>query len=136
MRLLMGHSVRFFEPGPRDKKQLGFTIMLDNGSRLVYSGSGLLPESCFQYAEGADWLLHEAYCLHSQKDIYNPYEKGHCTVRDACETAAHLEIPNLILWQTEDDNIARRSELYSAEAKLYYKGRVHVPYDLESLELS
>lgn len=33
---------------------------------------------------------------------------------------------------TEDKNIERRKELYTAEAKAYYNGNVYVPEDLET----
>ena len=35
----------------------------------------------------ADYLLHEAYCLFSERDKFKPYEKSHVTVKDACENA-------------------------------------------------
>ena len=42
---------------------------------------------------------------------------------------------NLLLYHTEDDNIANRKELYTKEAQSCFKGRVYVPDDLESYEL-
>ena len=44
-------------------------------------------------------------------------------------------LPNLILYHTEDDNIERRKALYTAEGRLYYKGNLYVPDDLECIEL-
>ena len=38
-----------------------------------------------QYVRGSDWLLHEAFCLYAERDIWKPYEKHHSTVKDACE---------------------------------------------------
>jgi len=136
MRHMMDHRVKFFAMESNVKKQFGFTMAMDSGKRLVFAGAGLLPESCFSYAENADWLIHEAYCLHSQKDKYLPYAEGRCTVRDACETAAHLGIPELILWQTEEDNLSHRRDLYTAEAKLYYRDKVRVPDELDVIELA
>ena len=73
----------------------------------------------------------------------NPYIKAQCqnmiSVLDAfstaCELAAYLNVPNLILYHTEDDNIERRKALYTAEGRLYYKGNLYVPDDLECIEL-
>ena len=45
-----------------------------------------------------------------------------------------LNVPNLILYHTEDDNIERRKALYTAEGRLYYKGNLYVPDDLECIE--
>lgn len=61
--------------------------------------------------------------------------RHHSTVREACELAAYLNVPNLILYHTEDDNIERRKALYTAEGRLYYKGNLYVPDDLECIEL-
>ena len=32
---------------------------------------------CRSYAEGADWLMSEAFCLYADRDRYHPYEKSH-----------------------------------------------------------
>lgn len=42
---------------------------------------------------------------------------------------------NLILYHTEDKNIARRKELYTEEGKKYFSGNLYVPEDLEKIEL-
>lgn len=52
--------------------------------------------------------MHEAFCLSSQADIFNPYEKHHSTVKDAAELAQRLNVKNLILYHTEDENILNR----------------------------
>ena len=72
---------------------------------------------------------------HSEADIFSPYEKHHSTVKDACELAEKLEVQNLLLYHTEDKNIAHRKELYIAEGKKYYSGNLYVPDDLEHIEL-
>ena len=80
-------------------------------------------------------MLHEAFCLYAQADIFSPYEKHHSTVKDACELAEQLHVKNLILYHTEDTNLAKRKELYTAEGQEYYKGNLYVPYDLDVFEL-
>ena len=42
---------------------------------------------------------------------------------------------NLILYHTEDKNIARRKELYTGEGKKYFHGNLYVPEDLERIDL-
>ncbi len=79
--------------------------------------------------------MHEAFCLHSQADIFKHYEKHHSAVKDAAETAEMLQVKNLLLYHTEDRNLKGRRELYTAEAKEYFGGNVYVPNDLESFEL-
>ena len=51
-----------------------------------------------------DWLLHEAFCLESEADIFHPYEKHHSTVADASKLAEELHVKNLLLYHTEDIN--------------------------------
>ena len=80
-------------------------------------------------------MLHEAFCLYSQADIYKPYEKHHSTVKDACEVAEELGVRNLLLYHTEDHNIAMRKELYAAEGQACFTGTLWIPDDLESIEL-
>ena len=88
-----------------------------------------------KYAKNSKWLLHEAFCLYSEADIFNPYKKHHSTVKDACEHAEQLNIENLLLYHTEDKNIKNRRELYLAEGKKYYKGNLCIPDDLDMLHL-
>ena len=82
----------------------------------------------------SDWLLHEAFCVYGERDIFKPYEKHHSTVKDACELAEHLKIPNLVLWHTEDKNMLHRQEKYMKEGKQYYTGTLYIPEDLDNLE--
>ena len=70
-----------------------------------------------------------------EREKYKPYEKHHSTVKDACELAAELHVPNLVLWHTEDDHIEERKVLYTAEGKKYYSGNLFVPDDEEIIDL-
>ena len=60
----------------------------------------------------------------------------HSTVKDACELAESLGIPNLVLWHTEDSNVAGRERLYKSEGKRYYSGNIYVPDDESLIALS
>ena len=88
-----------------------------------------------KYAKGSDWMFHEAFCLYGQRDIFNPYEKHHSTVKDASELAENLGVKNLVLYHTEDKNIKKRKELYGAEGREYYHGNLFVPDDLDVIEM-
>ena len=79
--------------------------------------------------------MHEAFCLDSEADIFNPYEKKHSTVKDACKRAQENNVKNLILYHTEDKNIKNRKELYTAEGGQYFNGNLYIPDDLESIDL-
>ena len=73
--------------------------------------------------------------MDSEKEIFKPYEKNHSTVKDVAEVAENLNVKNLVLWHTWDNNIKQRKELYTNEAKKYFNGNVYVPNDLEEIEL-
>ena len=80
--------------------------------------------------------MHEAFCLYSEREIFDPYEKHHSTVKDACELGERLGVKNLLLYHTEDKNLADKKRLYTEEGSKYYRGKLLIPEDLESIELS
>ena len=88
-----------------------------------------------QYAEGADWLMSEAFCLNGDRERFLPYEKHHSTVLDAARLAEELGVRNLILYHTEDQTLDTRRQRYTTEAKKAFSGRVFVPDDLEKILL-
>ncbi len=134
-REIIGHKVRFFDIGSTKIIQFGFTIELDGGEHLTCCGDEPFRECERVYAKNSRWLLHEAFCLYAEADTFRPYEKHHSTAKDAAILANELGVKNLLLYHTEDKNILRRKELYTAEASSYFSGKVFVPSDLETLEL-
>ena len=132
---IIGHETTFFDIGSTKARQFGFAMELDEGKRLVCCGDEPLSEAGRPYAQDAEWMLHEAFCLFSQVDIFDPYEKHHSTVKDACELAEELGVQNLLLYHTEDRNIAHRRELYAAEGQPHFSGALWIPDDLETIEL-
>ena len=153
-RAFLGNGVHFREVKDKDRfevgdmqfqcfdilstkeKQFGFRVELPGGLRLVCLGDEPYNEANRSYVEGADWLLCEAFCLYRDRDIFKPYEKHHSTALEAGSLAEELRVKNLLLYHTEDRNLATRKELYRAEALLHFTGRVFVPDDLETVELS
>ena len=133
-RKLLGHDTKFFDINSARTKQFGF-IMDYGGGKLAFCGDEPCHESSYDYVRGCDWLMHEAFCLHSEAEIFDPYEKHHSTVKDACQTAQKLGVRNLILYHTEDSDLAHRKERYTAEGRLYYSGNIFVPDDLETITL-
>lgn len=134
-RQILNYTVHFFDIRSTKAKQFGFVTTLNNGKRLTFCGDEPYQEHCYPYTYETDYLLHEAFCLYEQRDIYKPYEKCHSTVKDVAELANQLHVKNLVLWHTEDDTIRRRKSLYKKEAKKYFKGKIFVPYDGEIIEL-
>lgn len=134
-RTILGHTVTFFDIGSQKDKQFGFSMELGQGRRLTCCGDEPYRDCEEEQVRGSTWLLHEAFCLHSQADVFRPYEKHHSTVADACRLAEKMGVENLVLYHTEDKNIARRKELYTREGSEFFSGKLYVPEDLESIEL-
>lgn len=132
---LIGHEVTFFDIRSTKAKQYGFRMKIGDGKMLTCCGDEPLNAGLEQFAEWSEWMLHEAFCLYSQADIFEPYEKHHSTVKDACELAERLGVRNLLLYHTEERNLAKRRELYTEEGRKYYRGNLWIPEDLETIEL-
>ena len=129
------YRATFFDIGSTKARQFGVTLRLHNGKKLTCLGDEPCTPQGRKYAAGSGWLLSEAFCLYADRDRFNPYEKHHSTVREACETAAELGVGNLVLWHTEDTRLPERKALYTAEGRRYFAGNLFVPDDLESLIL-
>jgi len=132
---ILGYNVKFFDIKSSKHLQFGFTTTLINDMKFTFLGDEPYREALLQYANGADYLLHEAFCLYSQKDIFHPYEKHHSTVKDACETAENLKVKNLLLYHCEDKTLPNRKSMYIEEGKKYFTGNILVPDDLEIINL-
>lgn len=132
---ILGYRVKFFDIRSVKAKQYGFTMKLRTGKTFTFAGDEPYREHERAYAFGADWLLHEAFCLYREKDTFRPYEKCHTTVQDACQMAEKLQVKNLLLYHTEDTNLAHRKELYQAEGLPWFSGNLYVPEDLEVFDL-
>lgn len=135
-RMINGKTVTFFDIGSTKTKQFGFCMELNNGKKMTCCGDEPYNPCEEKYAKGCEWLLHEAFCLYSQADIFEPYEKHHSTVKDACKLAEKLKVANLILYHTEDKNIKDRKTLYTEEGKQFFSGNLYIPNDLEMIELN
>jgi ribonuclease Z len=132
---LLDYDVTFFDIKSTKARQYGFTMQLHNGRKLTCLGDEPYNPLCESFVVGSDWLLAEAFCLYSDRDRFKPYEKHHSTVREACELAEQLNIPNLVLWHTEDKTFGQRRQLYTEEGRQFYKGSLYVPDDRELISL-
>ncbi len=132
---IIGHKTLFFDIQSKKAKQYGFTMYLDGNEKLTCCGDEPYRACEKQYVSGSKWLLHEAFCLHSQVGLFAPYEKHHSTVKDACQLAERLQVRNLLLYHTEDSNLHNRKKLYREEGANYFGGGLYIPDDLEVIEL-
>lgn len=134
-REIIGHDIQFFDIHSTKDQQFGFTMEIEEGRRLTCCGDEPFHEHERIYLEGSTWLMHEAFCLFSQAAVFQPYEKHHSTVKDACQLAEQFCIENLILYHTEDTTLNRRKELYTKEGQIFYHGNLYIPDDLAVIEL-
>lgn len=127
--------VTFFDIGSATFKQYGFQALLPDGQRLVCLGDEPYSMLSEPYARGCDWLMCEAFCLYKDRQVFNPYEKNHSTALDAGMLAQELGVKHLLLYHTEDTHLDTRAAAFTAEAAQYFKGRILVPADLETIQL-
>lgn len=130
-RTIAGLNLTFFDIHAKKDKQFAFVI----DDKLAFCGDEPLDKELFDLANNKEWLIHESFCLDSEKEEFKPHQKGHCTVKEASITANTLNVKNLILVHTEDNDLKNRKKSYTNEAKKYFGGNVFVPDDLEVIEL-
>ena len=129
-----GINYRFFDIKARGTKQFGFECIIE-GKRLVFLGDETLNVNLYDMVRNADYVMHEAFCLDSEENIFHAYQKNHSTVKSASEVMNRLEVKNLILYHTEESHGDERKKLYTQEAQETFKGNIYVPDDLDIIEL-
>ena len=134
-REILGRQVTFFDIGSQKDLQFGFKAILLNDKTLTFLGDEPYSEKVKAHSQDVDYLLHEAFCLYEERDIFKPYEKHHATAKDACTNAASLNAKAVVLYHTEDKSLASRKERYTAEGREVYAGDIYVPDDLEIIIL-
>lgn len=128
-------KLHFFDINSTKETQFGFRATLPDNKILVCLGDEPYKEQLFPFAQNVDWLLHEAFCLYKDRLIYKPYEKNHGTALDAARIAERLEVKNLLLYHTEDNNLENRKCTYTEEVRQVFSGNIYVPDDLERIVL-
>ncbi len=129
---ILGREVSFFDIRSTKLLQYGFQIRQEG---VFFCGDEPLNEAFYQKARNAQYLLHEAFCLYSERELFKPYEKHHSTVKDACSLAEKLHVKNLLLMHTEDSHIEERKRLYLEEGKTCFSGNLLIPDDGESITI-
>lgn len=125
--------ITFFDTGAEKTTQFGWHTRLANQESLTFLGDEPLYESGKRYAYRCDHLIHEAFCLERDAEIYHPHRIHHSTVSDAAKNAQAMQVKHLILFHGEDKNLRQRKALYQAEARLHFSGKVSVPDDLDAI---
>ena len=129
-----GVDYTFFDIQAKGTKQFGFECSLNN-KKLAFLGDETLNPNLYDRIKNFDYVMHEAFCLDSEENIFHAYEKKHSTARSVSKVMNKLDIRNLILYHTEESHKDERKKLYTEEAQSYFNGNVIVPNDLEIIEI-
>lgn len=129
-----GIEYTFFDIQARGTKQFGFECNINN-KRLVFLGDETLNPNLYERIRNSDYVMHEAFCLDSEENIFHAYEKNHSTAKSASKVMNDLDVKNLILYHTEESHGNERKNLYKKEAQESFRGNIYVPDDLEIIEL-
>lgn len=133
---ILGDIFTFYNVRATKEKQFGFRIDTTNNKIIVCNGDESLNKENYDLVKNADYLIHEAFCLDSEKLEKMPYAKGHMTSKDVCEIATILNVSNLILYHIKDDDVSGRKIKYIKENKDFFNGNLYVPNDLEIINLT
>lgn len=128
---ILGDTFTFFDVQSTKEKQFAYQVCMKNDIKLTFLGDEPYREGEEDYVKDADWLLHEAFCVYDERELYKPYEKHHSTVKDAAILAEKMGSKHMILWHTEDRDMLHRKEKYLLEGKAFYHGELFVPEDGE-----
>ena len=127
-------SIDFFDVMSENVDQLGFRLTFTAGRSVVSLGDEALTPQNREAAQNADYLICGAFCRYADRDIFNPYEKHHLTVKDVAETAQTCGIKHLILYHSEDSTTGKQRK-YANEASAYFSGEVTIPADLDIIDI-
>ena len=129
-----GVEYTFFDIRAKGTKQFGFECLLNN-KKLFFLGDETCNAVLYDRIENADYVMHEAFCLESEDNIYHAHEINHSTTKTVSEIMNKLSVKNLILYHTEESHKEKRKELYTKEAQTYFNGKIIVPDDLEVIDI-
>lgn len=132
---IMDYDVELLDLYSKECTQYGFKLKLKNDETLAFLGDVPCSEKNYDKIREIDWALHEAMCLEKEEPIIKAREKNHSIVKDVAERMQVLNAKNLVMWHTADNNMEKRKELYTKEAKECFDGNVYVPDDLEIIDI-
>jgi len=133
---ILKNKVTFFDINAKKVKQTGFYMNLNENEKFTFIGDETCSESTEQYVKDSKWLFADAYMAGEEAEIYNPIKRHHhSTVKFISCLSERLNVKNLILSHTMDNDLKHRKETFTEDAKKYYNGNIFVPDDLEIIEL-
>ncbi len=132
---IIGQEVTFFDTHSETKEQFGFTMKTKNDVRFAYLGDVPYVDDEYEYVKDVDYLVHEAACKQADRKLFKPEERGHSTLKQACENYHKTGARYLIITHTEDHLGDKRGPQYRHEAAADHHTMIMVPDDLETIFL-
>ncbi len=108
----------------------GWRVECD-GKAVVFSGDTRYSPELVKAAEGADLLIHEAFCV---GDTVLASNAGHCTAGEAGKAAAEATVHRLVLTHITNAYHAD-SEPLGVEAAQHYTGPISLAHDCQQITL-
>lgn len=132
---IIGYDIEIMNLYSTECIQYGFKTILNSGKSIAFLGDVPCSEKIYNDIQNFDWVLHEVFCLEKEDAIFKAREKNHSIVVEVAENMEKINVKNLVLWHTIDNNIENRKKLYIEEAKKFFSGNVYVPNDLDEIIL-
>lgn len=132
---IVGRPVTFFDVHAPKVLQFGYSMELPGGGRLVSCGDEPAGADVEKYTRGAEFLMHEAFCLEREPALMKRKANRHSSVEEAASRAQLLGAKNLILHHTQDNCLAERKATYTEAARHHFDGTIYVPDDLDRIPL-
>ena len=108
----------------------GWRVECD-GKAVVFSGDTRYSAEVVRASEGADLLIHEAFCV---SDSVLASAAGHCTGGEAGRVAAEAQVASLVLTHLTDPYHADPAPL-GVEAAQFYDGPITLAHDCMQITL-
>lgn len=133
---ILDNQVTFIDLNAVKVKQFGFIMNYFKEKKFIFLGDEVCNLNTEKYLQDCEWIFADAYMAGEEAEQYNPIKRHHhSTVKFVSEMAERLNVKNIILSHSTDKDIGNRKQIFTADAKKYYKGNVFVPYDLEEFEI-
>ncbi|MBQ8299619.1 MAG: MBL fold metallo-hydrolase [Clostridia bacterium] len=133
---ILDFDVEFIDLSAKKVKQFGFVIKKDDVNLFTFIGDEVCSANTEKYLNNTKWLFADAYMAGEEAERHNPIERHHhSTVKYVAEMSERLNVENLVLSHTIDNDLKNRKEKFTNDAKKYFKGNIFVPDDLEIIEI-
>ena len=132
--MILGNEVVFFDTYAKKDLQYGFSMKFDEDKKFTFIGDEYCKNHTKKYINNSTWLFADAYMCGEEAEKYNPMRRHcHSSVKYISTIANELNVKNLILSHTVDNNLKVRKSTFSEDSKKYFFGNIFIPDDLETI---